>query len=219
LSLLLEVTCSIITIIVMSTLHGAFDKLSWKKYRTINDSHQIVKNQPASERDRLIQSKSDCDDEENLKAKSITYQQSFGKVISYNNVLLQGDIIFPKVLDELAEMEMRSSDILIASYPQSGSSVLEEIVTLLTKYANVKLMRSRNRDDSSGPQVTQMEIGHPRGHLRFLKGIKSPRILTTHLPVELIPAQARQGVGKVSNLNLNCPFLFFFCLIANLSNS
>src|SRR5581483_8324770 len=137
--------------------------------------------------DRLIQPKvnsiADGDDEENLKAKSITYQQSFSKVIFYKDVLLQGDIIFPKVLDELAEMEIRSSDILIASYPQSGASVMEEIVTLLVKHSNVKLMRSRNRGDSAGPQVTQMEIGHPRGHLRFLKGIKSPRILTTHLPV------------------------------------
>ena len=130
-------------------------------------------------------------------AKRVEYLQSFPKVLVYKGYELPGDLIHSKVLDDIQDFEVRQSDIFIVSYPQSGSAVVEEIVSQLVnklkEEEDVPMRRVRPRG-----QVAKLEADSPYGHLRWLKGLKSPRILTTNLPLDLLPEGLKNTNCKVS---------------------
>jgi len=152
--------------------------------KKLSFSRQSVRPRQSTEKDRLI----------DANIKRVAYEESFPKILSYKNVSLPGDIIHPKVLDDLPDFELREDDIIIVSYPQSGSQVLEEIVTLIVNRVNDKNPSRRQR----AAQVAKLEAANPYGHVRWLKGLKSPRILTTNLPFDLIPEKVKETLCKVS---------------------
>jgi hypothetical protein len=153
-------------------------------------TRRSTKSRPTTEKDRLI----------DANIKRVAYEESFPKILTYKEVSLPGDIIHPKVLDDLPDFEVREDDIYIVSYPQSGSQVIEEIVTLIVNKINEKNPSRRQRV----AQVAKLEAANPYGHVRWLKGLRSPRILTTNLPFDLIPDKVKETLCRVRIFFLLC---------------
>ncbi|CAG2179412.1 unnamed protein product, partial [Oppiella nova] len=131
--------------------------------------------------------------------KRVAYLESFPKVLEYNGYELPGDVINAKVLDNLQDLDDRESDIFIVSYPQSGSAVVEELVMKLVDKKVEKTPSRRARK----AQVAKLEGAHPYGHLRWLNGLKAPRILTTNLPLNLMPNHVKTPICKIIYLLRN----------------
>ncbi|XP_076365592.1 sulfotransferase 1B1-like isoform X2 [Tachypleus tridentatus] len=106
---------------------------------------------------------------------------------------MQGYFVPPSILEGLENFEIRPHDVFIITYPKSGTTWTEEIVSLIynggdTKKVQKKLLIFR---------VHHLEVGRPIGHLRFLRKLRSPRLMATHLPFDLIPKQLQEAKCKV----------------------
>ena len=122
------------------------------------------------------------------------YIQSFPKVLVYKGYELPGDLISAKLLDKLHDFEVRESDVFIVSYPESGSSILEEVVSQIVDKLKVRLPAKgcTSRRLPGKAQVMRIE-----SDIRMLGRMKSPRLFSTNLPLELLPEDVRNGVCKV----------------------
>ncbi|XP_014667916.1 PREDICTED: sulfotransferase 1 family member D1-like [Priapulus caudatus] len=111
----------------------------------------------------------------------------------HKGCLLQGFMTYKHLLKRIPQMKMREDDIVICSYPKSGTTWTEEIVSLIKNNGNVgKVKREIHW------RVIHMETGRPFFHMRYMNNLKSRRLLATHLPFELLPTQLQNGRGKAS---------------------
>ncbi|GBM09367.1 Sulfotransferase family cytosolic 1B member 1 [Araneus ventricosus] len=121
------------------------------------------------------------------------YVQSIPEAQLYRGVLLQGYLVPPDVLEGLDDMEIREDDVFVITYPKSGTTWTEEIVSLIYKGGDVRKVEK----ELLIYRVHHLEVGRPFGHQRFLRKLKSPRLMATHLPLPLIPKQLKQPKCKI----------------------
>lgn len=127
------------------------------------------------------------------------YIDSITKPLFYKDVLLEGDIIYSKVLDDLADFDIRPDDIWIISYPHGGAQVVEEIVRLMVNHEQRKLPRRRPLE----VQVVHVEFGHPRGHIRWYNiYIKINLNVTNEVKLSIVPNAIAVKAYKVKQSTL-----------------
>ncbi|XP_055946615.1 sulfotransferase 1B1-like [Argiope bruennichi] len=149
----------------------------WRKQRQKGDTVTSALEDPTLENDPLRKE----------------YVQSIPESQLYRGVLLQGYLVPPNVLEGLDDMEIREDDVFVITYPKSGTTWTEEIVSLIYKGGDVRKVEK----ELLVYRVHHLEVGRPLGHLRFLRKLKSPRLMATHLPLPLIPQQLRQPKCKI----------------------
>ncbi|KAG8178475.1 hypothetical protein JTE90_024635 [Oedothorax gibbosus] len=132
------------------------------------------------------------DDEKDDPRRS-SYICSIPRAQLFKGVLLQGYLVHPSVLRGIEDFAVRDDDVFIVTYPKSGTTWTEEIVSLIHHDG----IPSRVQNKLLHYRVEHLEVGRPLGHLRHLKGIKSPRLIATHLPLPLIPRKLKQGKCKI----------------------
>ncbi|RWS30545.1 Sulfotransferase family cytosolic 1B member 1-like protein [Leptotrombidium deliense] len=110
----------------------------------------------------------------------------------YKGLLLQGYCISPKFLQSLENMEIRQSDVFVISYPRSGTTWTEQILSLLFS-KDCEQQANKPLHD----RVVHLEVGRCVGQRQYLEKLQSPRLMATHLPYDRCPRQLR---------NLNCKF-------------
>lgn len=138
---------------------------------------QKAKNDPNLEKDPLLSQ----------------YVNSIPKAIRFKGVLLQGYLVYSKVLRRIENMEIRPDDIWVCTYPKSGTTWTEEILSLIYTEGDLE----KASDKLISDRVPHLEVSKPFGHMKWLKSICSPRLLATHLNTNCIPAQLRENKGKV----------------------
>ncbi|XP_068099949.1 sulfotransferase 1C2-like [Hyperolius riggenbachi] len=83
--------------------------------------------------------------------------------------------------DEIYNFQAREDDILVASYPKSGTTWMQEIMDLVSLEGDVqKSMRA-----PCFVKVPFLELG--KTSLQYAKVMPCPRMLKVHLPVQLVP--------------------------------
>ncbi|KAM9796805.1 sulfotransferase 1 family member D1-like isoform 2-T2 [Syngnathus typhle] len=90
-------------------------------------------------------------------------------------------------IDAICAFRPDPSDLLIASYPKSGTSWMLEIVDLLLHNGDAKICRRA----PLSMRVPFLEMSDRLGSqpgLDMLKEMDPPRIIKTHLPFQLIPS-------------------------------
>ncbi|PIK41885.1 putative sulfotransferase 1 family member D1-like isoform X1 [Apostichopus japonicus] len=102
-------------------------------------------------------------------------------------------------IEEFENMEVRNDDIFVAIYPKSGTHWMQEIVHLIIADGHSEKLDVTHRRivaelaDVKSPEMTAT-VGPT---LRNIKDSPSPRVITTHLPCELLPKQSREKKNKV----------------------
>ncbi|CAH1248739.1 SULT2A1 [Branchiostoma lanceolatum] len=97
-----------------------------------------------------------------------------------------------ETLDVLPGFQIRNDDVVVASYPKTGTNWLIEIV--------VKILRASGKTKESVDTMTvgAMELRRPTasqpGYVKLAE-LLSPRLLITHLPIQFAP----KGISKPQN--------------------
>ncbi|XP_068105099.1 sulfotransferase 1C1-like [Hyperolius riggenbachi] len=86
--------------------------------------------------------------------------------------------------DEIYNFQARPGDVLIATYPKSGTTWMQEIVDLVVHDGDEQICQR-------GPifeRIPFIEFSHVmKPGMEEINAMPSPRILKTHLPVQLVP--------------------------------
>lgn len=143
-----------------------------------------------------------------IESKRYFYRDCVHKIAHYKNYEFPEDQIHPRVLESLEDLEIREDDIVLMSYPASNAHLLEDMVRLMVSSDETKKAKLLNkRDRAESIPVARLEVANPYGHIRWLKSLKSPRILASHLPYDLLPKNVQNPVSKVSFNLLEYSFL------------
>ncbi|CAH1268297.1 SULT2A1 [Branchiostoma lanceolatum] len=97
-----------------------------------------------------------------------------------------------ETLDVLPSFQIRDDDIVVASYPKTGTNWLIEIV--------IKILRAAGKTEESsdtmtvGPMEVQRLTALQPGYMKLAE-LPSPRLVMTHLPIQFAP----NGISKPQN--------------------
>lgn len=97
-----------------------------------------------------------------------------------------------KVLTDIENFQVNDGDVLVASFPKSGTTWIQEIIWQIVNGAE---SNGRTSDVNMEEKFPYLEYVYPG--LKALKKRPSPRFIKTHMPYHLLPISVRQGHGKV----------------------
>lgn len=124
----------------------------------------------------------------------------FGADVSfyrYKGFVFPGQIVMSGVLKELTHFQFKPDDIIVASYPKTGTTWIQEIVYMLTH--NFK--KSDSSSEFLETRFPYLEYPYP--------GIKSvalktgPRFIKTHLPHSILPPSFENSNAKLVYITRN----------------
>lgn len=84
-------------------------------------------------------------------------------------------------LQDLKSFEVRKSDVWVASFPKSGTTWVQELVCLIESDADFEKVKSKSIEERSP------FFEYPSPGLKIINKMESPRIIKTHMPIELLP--------------------------------
>ncbi|KAM6120278.1 sulfotransferase 1 family member D1-like [Pterocles gutturalis] len=102
---------------------------------------------------------------------------------------------FIAVWPQVEAFQARPDDLLIATYPKSGTTWLSEILDLIYHDGDVEKCR-RDAIYNRVPFLEFKTPGIPSG-IEMLEKTPSPRLVKTHLPVQLLPASFQDKDCKI----------------------
>ncbi|XP_008827629.1 estrogen sulfotransferase, testis isoform-like isoform X1 [Nannospalax galili] len=139
------------------------------------------------------------------------YYETFG---DFHGVLM--DRQFTKDWDDVEAFSARPDDLLIVTYPKSGTTWASEIVYMIYKEGDV----AKCKEDAIFNRIPYLECKthHMMNGVRQLKEMESPRIVKTHLPSKLLPASFWEKNCKMIYLCRNAKdvavsYYYFFLMI------
>lgn len=139
------------------------------------------------------------------------YCTFFGKI---HGILMYKD--FMEYWDDVETFQARPDDIVIATYPKSGTTWVSEIVYMICKEGDVE----KCKEDVIFNRIPYLECRKENlmNGVKQLKQMASPRVVKTHLPVELLPASFWEKNCKVIYLCRNAKdvvvsYYYFFRMI------
>ncbi|XP_006027569.1 sulfotransferase 1 family member D1-like [Alligator sinensis] len=100
-----------------------------------------------------------------------------------------------EVWDQVENFQAKPDDLLIATYPKSGTTWISEIVDMIYNNGDVE----KCKRDAIFNRVPFMELIIPGkiNGLELLAQIPSPRLVKTHLPVQLLPVSFWENNCKI----------------------
>uniref|UniRef100_A0A803Y684 Sulfotransferase n=1 Tax=Meleagris gallopavo TaxID=9103 RepID=A0A803Y684_MELGA len=120
-------------------------------------------------------------------------------LFSYDGILYPAAFSSPETLEALKSFETRSSDVILAGYPKTGTNWLEQMVREIestdAKYTEEE-MKERINAEKELQMFPRLEFGDP-GVFERMKKLPSRRIILTHLSPHLLPPSVLQGKAKI----------------------
>eukprot|EP00058_Branchiostoma_floridae_P023723 XP_002609213.1 hypothetical protein BRAFLDRAFT_90666 [Branchiostoma floridae] len=111
----------------------------------------------------------------------------------YNGVIMP-KVVTKETLDAMSNFQVRDDDIIVASYPKTGTNWLLEIILKIRRAEREGQKEIREDSVMFGPMELKIPSMPQPGFIK-LAGMPSPRIMNTHLPIQFAPP----GVSKPQN--------------------
>ncbi|KAK2725734.1 hypothetical protein QYM36_000281 [Artemia franciscana] len=119
------------------------------------------------------------------------YGDKAGDRFLYNGYVLHGEMIKNGTIRDVKNFEFRPQDVVVASFPKSGTTWLEEIVFLIQTHLDFKLAASTILES----RFPYLEYPYPG--LKSIAKQQGGRMIKTHLPLSLLPDDLLQKGTKV----------------------
>ena len=110
-------------------------------------------------------------------------------LVRYKGCVLSKDIIINGVMENIEKFQLRSDDVIVASFPKSGTTWLQEIVYQL------KSGKDETSDEVMETIFPYLEFPYPG--LKDIEVRKGGRLIKTHLPCRLLPESVNVTKPKV----------------------
>uniref|UniRef100_A0A8C4N754 Sulfotransferase n=1 Tax=Eptatretus burgeri TaxID=7764 RepID=A0A8C4N754_EPTBU len=94
-------------------------------------------------------------------------------------------------MDDVGEFPVRRDDVWLVTYPKSGTSLLQEVVYVVSRGAEADESALINIDDF----IPVLE--YPQPGIDAIKEMPSPRIIKSHLPFQFLPQDLHAGKARV----------------------
>lgn len=163
-----------------------------QKHSIVLQANQVCEKPDAGGRKANGQTDS-VEDDAQLQLLKHDYVNSVPLAKLYKGLLLQGYCVSPKFLLQLENFEVRESDVFVVSYPRSGTTWTEELLSSIYSQDNLDAVKNKPIHF----RVIHLEVGRLFGQEEWLNGLPSPRLLATHLPYSHVPKQLQQLKCKV----------------------
>uniref|UniRef100_A0A8C6S8N4 Sulfotransferase n=1 Tax=Neogobius melanostomus TaxID=47308 RepID=A0A8C6S8N4_9GOBI len=115
------------------------------------------------------------------------------ELITHKGFRMIKGIHFPHEVDQIRDLELRDSDVFVATFPKSGTIWMQQILLLLKCKGNKDSICKKDTLNN-GDLVPWIE--GPEKVQDFVKA-EHPRYYVTHLPYHLIPQELSRRRGKV----------------------
>nr|XP_027199340.1 sulfotransferase 4A1-like isoform X2 [Dermatophagoides pteronyssinus] len=163
----------------------------------------------------------ESDNDDNIETKQRLYEQMIPNMVIYKGYKFPGNAVNKRVLENIEDFDVRDDDIYLIAYPANGTHLLEDIVqALLQKHFEKKNLQQNQKetnetkksddnqnhnDDQQTPQITvaRLEASNLYGHIRWLNSLRSPRLISTSLPYDLLPQQLQIPTAKIIYMGRN----------------
>lgn len=160
-----------------------------------------------------------------IAVKRQNYKNLTPNSISYKGYDFPDDIVNRRVLENLQDLEIRDDDVFLITYPANGAHLLEDVVQNLLNesmqkiHQQQKIERERqngsmiiesettsetksnqldNSEEDGQVTLARLESANIYGHIRWLKSIRSSRLLSSNLPFDLLPKQTQSQLSSSS---------------------
>nr|AAB07681.1 estrogen sulfotransferase [Rattus norvegicus] len=131
------------------------------------------------------------------------------------------DKLFTKYWEDVETFSARPDDLLVVTYPKSGSTWIGEIVDMIYKEGDVE----KCKEDAIFNRIPYLECRNEDliNGIKQLKEKESPRIVKTHLPAKLLPASFWEKNCKIIYLCRNAKdvvvsYYYFFLIMKSYPN-
>ncbi|XP_040571686.1 sulfotransferase 1E1 [Lepeophtheirus salmonis] len=128
-----------------------------------------------------------------------SFKKNF-KMVVYEDCVLTEDMVMSSLMTNISKFPLRKDDIIVASFPKSGTTWLQEIVYELHNPESIEIFPEESTDVMEH-KFPYLEYVYPG--LQEIERRPSPRLIKTHLPLHLLPEDVLKGQAKVIYIHRN----------------
>ncbi|XP_077980084.1 sulfotransferase 1C3-like [Glandiceps talaboti] len=120
-----------------------------------------------------------------------------GQPYHYNGVYFLSNLFPKSTLENLEGFEIREDDVFVSTYPRSGTTLTQQIVRLIVNHDGDTKLISNTDIRESFPFLEVSPLNKDQPNYKIIESMPSPRLIKTHLPVELAPKQIFEKKPKI----------------------